>query len=161
MRNGMKAGQAPAAMPGGAGGAPIGAGPLPMRTMPAQVHQPIVEKVVDKTPAPSPRIYRVLNGGTIVWNGCRTTLRAGKEVSDKDYDIRMLMRQGIKFAPVLESEFELPGMQPTGSPVEPKAHQNGDVVVPGSEAARAMDLETQKAKDAGKPLTVPSVAGQR
>jgi hypothetical protein len=44
---------------------------------------------------PSKR-YRVVNGGVVMYNNCRTNIRAGKELSEAEYDIALLRRQGIR-----------------------------------------------------------------
>jgi hypothetical protein len=149
MRNGIKT--APAAMPGGAAGAPTGAGPAPLRQAP----QPVARATAptDGTPAPKPKVYRCLNGGTIVANGCRTALRAGKEISDLHYDIRLLKRQGIRLE-LIEDDVE-------PSPLEPSAHRNGDIVVPGtpeSDRASAENLRATQRGEALPPVPSPQMA---
>lgn len=46
-------------------------------------------------PPPEPKVYRVVRGGRILANGYRTTMRAGKEVDNLNYDIKRLQSQGI------------------------------------------------------------------
>lgn len=145
MRNGMK--PAPAAMPGGAGGAPTSAGPAPQRAAVAPAARQ--EAPRDAVPAARPKTYRCLNGGTIVADGCRTALRAGKEVSDLQYDIRLLKRQGIRL--------ELVEDDVAPSVPEQAAHRQGDILIPGTPASDAESARLQRLVDEGKPLPpVPS-----
>lgn len=138
MRNQTK-GAATAPVAGGASGAPVAAAPRHEQAAPKTV-------AVDRGPAPKPKLYRVMNGGTIVTASCRTVMRAGKEVSDKDYDIRMLQRQGIRLSPI-EDEAE----------PEQAAHRPGDVVIPGTDAANSAAEEYKRMVDGeGKATPAPS-----
>ena len=85
--------QAAAMTPGGASGVPQ-----------------IASEVRAETPAavqkeqPKVRRYRVLNGGTIVDKGMRMTLRAGKELDERTYDVATLKRQGIRLEELRDDE---------------------------------------------------------
>ena len=157
MRNGMKKdAAAPATMPGGAGGAPANAGPDPRKDAVAQAPaaMPSEPPTTPAVPAAKPKLYRVMNGGTIVWNSCRTVLRAGKEVSSKDYPIAMLRRQGIRLEPVDPSEYD--EEQPQASATS-GAQGLAPILVPGTPEARAAAEQISKMVGAdGKPLPVPS-----
>lgn len=39
--------------------------------------------------------YRAVNGGHVMYGGCRTVIRAGKLVDAYSYDLDLLRRQGI------------------------------------------------------------------
>lgn len=39
--------------------------------------------------------YRVMNGGNIMINQCRTPVRAGKVIAEHEFDLDMLRQQGI------------------------------------------------------------------
>ena len=56
--------------------------------------------------AQAPKRYRVTKDGAFVQQGARVNLRAGKEVSDKDYDIAGLRRAGV----LLEEIPPVPGV---------------------------------------------------
>ena len=89
---------APNRLPGGAAGVPEAAKPaLPAPPSP-------VGSMAGRGPGPKPKRYRVVNGGSIVQNGCRTPLRAGKEVSNTTYDIAALRRQGIKLEELADEQ---------------------------------------------------------
>lgn len=151
MRNGMNqkpGAAAPATMQGGAGGAPANAGPSPQRVA-VKPNLPAVP-VEPGPPAGPPKHYRVMNGGTVVFGGNRTVMRAGKEVSDKDYDIRFLLRQGIRLEPI--GQDGLTQHDPVQAP-----HKLGDVLIPNSPEGNAAREEFAKmVDDKGQPLPVPS-----
>jgi hypothetical protein len=44
---------------------------------------------------PTPRTFRVLNGGPVVYDGARFTINPGKIVTDVTHDVDLLKRQGI------------------------------------------------------------------
>ncbi len=45
-----------------------------------------------------------MNGGNIMYGNCRTAMRAGKEISDAQFDIDLLRRQGIRLEPLDEPD---------------------------------------------------------
>jgi hypothetical protein len=51
-----------------------------------------------------PRRYRILNGGNIMYGNCRTAMRAGKEISDAQFDIALLKRQGIRLEEIRDED---------------------------------------------------------
>jgi len=135
-------------MQGGASGAPAGVA----AQIPKVAGGHVTEAPKAAPPAPPAR-YRVLNGGTIVWNNCRTPLRAGKEISSAHYDIALLRRQGIRLerivdedpAPVAEARQEL---------AEPA--RQGAILVPGSPEARAAEEQWKREREAGAQPGVPT-----
>jgi hypothetical protein len=143
MRNGMQGG-APQKLPGGASGAPA--------VVERNVQVAAAQKPAPKGEAPKPpKRYRVMNGGTIVWQNCRTALRAGKEISDATYDVKLLRRQGIRLEPIEDDEPAAPAPMPIASPAE--------VLVPGTPEAKvagdAISKEVAEAKAAGKAPNDP------
>ena len=75
---------------------------------------------------PKPRRYKVVVGGTVMMNNCRTTLRAGKDIDERHYDVESIMRQGIELRRV-----EAPGEEvlPTDDPATARA-KTPDAVIP-------------------------------
>lgn len=100
---------APPPMTGGASGVP-NASPATASAASAAAH---VKRDAGST---KPKRYRVMNGGTIVNGGCRTAIRAGKEITDQQYDIAHLKRQGIKLEPLVDEE----DIAPPPIPPEPE-----------------------------------------
>lgn len=149
-------------MPGGASGAP--------QVAAAGMQQAGVGMVKPQASAghgPPPREpvrYRVMNGGTIVWHGCRTPLRAGKEISDAQYDITLLKRQGIRLARIDQDGEE--EYVERGGEITRDTHgvRRSEVLVPGSpeaisqgnqwekerKSAEAWEAEKKKAKAEGR-----------
>lgn len=76
-------------MTGGASGVPQGMGEkvLPMETRKMSKLEPRPDVPVKK--------FRVVNGGIIVYNNCRTMLRQGKIISEREYDLKRLRAQGV------------------------------------------------------------------
>ncbi len=90
----------PARVPGGASGVPqVGA---------AVPSNPAAAAFLGRGPGPIPKRYRVINGGMVMMTNVRTTMRAGKEISEKDYDIANLRRQGIKLEELVPEQPEAP-----------------------------------------------------
>jgi hypothetical protein len=94
---------------------------------------PVVASTENRAPHRKARRFRVMNGGMIAFNGMRTTLRAGKEIDETQYDLRMLERQGIILKPLDPPDPvpEAPGFEPAGiSPTEiagpPAIPKSGD-----------------------------------
>jgi hypothetical protein len=91
----------PVLAPGGASGVPGSAGESPVRAVTAAA----------PGPGPRQRRWRVVNGGFVMFSGCRTAIKAGKEVDDRNYDIPALRRQGIRLEEVVD-EHEEPAPAP-------------------------------------------------
>lgn len=90
----------PPGIPGGASGVPTDAT--------ARLHSTaVVGSAVEGAPADDVpvRKYRVKVGGSSSFGGTRTTIRPGKVIDERQYDIEMLKNQGI----VLE---EIPAAAP-------------------------------------------------
>jgi hypothetical protein len=51
-----------------------------------------------------PTRYRVVNGGRIMLGGALTVLRPGKELDERQYDLRELKKQGIRLEEVKEDD---------------------------------------------------------
>lgn len=73
-------------LPGGALGVPRASDPA-THVMPGKVSARVEEKLPQ---------YRVVNGGHVMYGGCRTVLRPGKLVDAYAYDLELLRRQGIQ-----------------------------------------------------------------
>lgn len=56
----------------------------------------------DAPPPPPVKRYRVMNGGQVMYNQCRTSIRAGKEVDGQSYDLDLLRKQGIVLQEITE-----------------------------------------------------------
>jgi|HubBroStandDraft_4_1064222.scaffolds.fasta_scaffold68939_3 hypothetical protein len=96
--------------PGGASGVPAADGtlaPTPTAASPSPF--------LGRPAGPKPKMFRVLNGGMVMINNVRATLRAGKEVSSTAYDIAYLRRQGIKLEEIADDS------EPTAEPIPPEA----------------------------------------
>lgn len=50
----------------------------------------------DSKAAPEVRRYVVVQGGSVLENGFRTTLRVGKVIDSLNYDVKRLQQQGIR-----------------------------------------------------------------
>jgi hypothetical protein len=88
-----------AKVPGGASGVPTSTGQI---AIPQSAPTPFL----GRGPGPRPKRYRVLNGGLVMFGNVRTTLRAGKEISEIAYDVAGLRKQGIKLEPIVEDDAE-------------------------------------------------------
>jgi len=55
-------------------------------------------------PRPKNRRFRVIKGGNISTGGVRATLREGKELDERNYDIRNLVRQGIRLEEITDED---------------------------------------------------------
>ena len=95
--NGMPE-SAPARMPGGAPGVPPQSSGQVLSD-PARTFKQLEPRV-----GPKVRRYRVRNGGAFMMGSVRVTLRAGKEITDTNYDVAMLKRNGILLDEVREDE---------------------------------------------------------
>ena len=95
---------APATMPGGAAGVPQS---VTANTATVKATTPLARGAA----GPKPKRWRVLNGGLIVHGGMKTVLRAGKEIDDSNYDLRMLRKQGIRLEEIVDEE-SLPALDP-------------------------------------------------
>ena len=84
-----------AKVPGGASGVPTASG---------QIAQPTAapNPFLGRPAGPKPKRYRVLNGGNVMFNNVRTVLRVGKEVTNLNYDIAGLQRQGIRLEALVD-----------------------------------------------------------
>lgn len=99
----------PGQAPGGASGLPVS----PALNLPGP--PPLVGSTAGRTSVPRPPKYRVVNGGMVVMNGCRTQLRAGKELDSTQYDLAFLKRQGIRLELVVPDAPE-PDLPADGTP---------------------------------------------
>lgn len=84
--------------PGGAPGVVLSS-----PVIPAPVAAP--QKPAGGAPPKKRTRYRVLNGGKVTFAGHLTTLKAGKEIDDVQYDVPQLRRQGIRLE-ILQDEDE-------------------------------------------------------
>jgi hypothetical protein len=82
-------------VPGGASGVPSSTGQI---VQPQSAPTPFL----GRGPGPKPKRFRVLNGGLVMFGNVRTTLRAGKEISEVAYDVSALRKQGIKLEEIVE-----------------------------------------------------------
>jgi len=72
---------------------------------PALVEQaPIINKVPPrgKAKVPAPIRYKIATLGTIMYRGVRVTLKQGKVIDERCYDIAFLREQGVELIPVTE-----------------------------------------------------------
>lgn len=93
---------APARQPGGASGVP----PMADGTLPVAAR---TFKQLEPRVGPKVKRYRVLNGGSFMMGSVRTTLRAGKEIADNQYDIPLVKRVGIRLEEIVD---EAPALTP-------------------------------------------------
>lgn len=93
VNGGVVAGHAP--MLGGAPGIPT-----PGQVVDASPRLPILRREAEV----KARRFRVMNGGMVAQNGLRTALRPGKEISDAQYDVKQLQRQGIVLKELVDDE---------------------------------------------------------
>lgn len=63
----------------------------------------VTPRALSGVPARPAKRYRVLNGGQVLYNNCRTAIRAGKEITDTQFDIELLRRQGIRLEEIVEA----------------------------------------------------------
>lgn len=117
---------------GGASGLP----PLPNEQV---VQQP---SAIAKPQVPTSRQFRVMNGGYIVVNRCRTYLKAGKIITGEGYDLRALERQGIVLHEVDDSQSVLnkphvvvpaAAPVPVGPPAPPALNAMAGITQQGTE----------------------------
>lgn len=93
--------------------APAGGESLPELIDPAPLHEPVVEPVIDTEEAerraqasaaiPRPKTYRVMQTTMCLLAGGRTTLRAGKVLDERFYDIQKIADQGVPLREIAEA----------------------------------------------------------
>lgn len=57
---------------------------------------------VDAEPPPPPKTFKVVKGGYILYDGCRSFMPEGKTVTETAYDLDLLRKQGIELELVAE-----------------------------------------------------------
>jgi hypothetical protein len=93
-----------------------GAGGVPENAADRQADQGA--KARARAAVPRPKRYRVTNGGMIVYNNCRTAMRAGKEVSEAQFDLALLRRQGIRLEEIIDDPVPEPAKEEAEPVVE-------------------------------------------